>query len=62
MRLSTHRNTANGAFIKTNSIPQEMTWLIGFMVNTFVRPVDIKLIKHKTFKLLMVPIDIYVFQ
>jgi integrase len=47
MRLSTHRNTANGAFIKTNSIPQEMTWLIGFMVNTFVRPVDIKLIKHK---------------
>ena len=47
MRYPTHRNTANGAFIKTNSIPNEMTWLIGFMVNTFVRPVDIKLIKHK---------------
>jgi hypothetical protein len=47
MRLPTHRNTANGVFIKTNSIPQEITWLIGFMVNTFVRPVDIKLIKHK---------------
>jgi len=43
----THRNTANGAFIKTPSVPIEMTWLIGFMVNTFVRPVDIKLIKHK---------------
>lgn len=43
----THRNTANGAFIKTQSVPIEMTWLIGFMVNTFVRPVDIKLIKHK---------------
>lgn len=43
----THRNTANGAFIKTQSVPKEMTWLIGFMVNTFVRPVDIKLIKHK---------------
>ena len=43
----THRNTANGAFIKTQSVPMEMTWLIGFMVNTFVRPVDIKLIKHK---------------
>jgi len=43
----THRNTANGAFIKTPSVPMEMRWLIGFMVNTFVRPVDIKLIKHK---------------
>jgi len=43
----THRNTASGAFIKTESIPKEMVWMIGFMVNTFVRPVDIKLIKHK---------------
>jgi len=46
-RPVTHRNTANGAFIKTQSVPAEMTWLIGFMVNTFVRPVDMKLIKHK---------------
>lgn len=46
-KLITHRNTANGAFIKTQSVPREMSWLIGFMVNTFVRPVDIKLIKHK---------------
>ena len=43
----THRNTANGAFMKCNGIPKEMPWLIGFMVNTFIRPVDIKLIKHK---------------
>ena len=43
----THRNTANGAFVKTQSVPKEMIWLIGFMVNTFVRPVDVKLIKHK---------------
>lgn len=43
----THRNTANGAFIKSASVPKEMTWLIGFMVNTFIRPVDIKLIKNK---------------
>lgn len=46
-KLATHRNTANGAFIKTESVPCEMKWLIGFMVNTFVRPVDIKLIKNK---------------
>jgi integrase len=43
----THRNTASGAFIKTESVPKEIIWMIGFMVNTFVRPVDIKLIKHK---------------
>ena len=43
----THRNTASGAFIKTESIPKEIIWMIGFMVNTFVRPVDIKLIKYK---------------
>ncbi|MBU3551643.1 hypothetical protein [Polynucleobacter sp. MWH-Berg-3C6] len=28
-------------------MPEEMRWLIGFMVNTFIRPVDIKLIKNK---------------
>ena len=51
-RPITHRNTANGSFIKTESVPQEMTWLIGFMVNTFVRPVDIKLIKNKHIKII----------
>jgi integrase len=29
-----------------------MRWLIGFMVNTFVRPVDIKLIKNKHIKII----------
>lgn len=43
----TWRNTAGGSFIKTASVPLEMRWVIGFMVNTFVRPVDIKLIKNK---------------
>ena len=51
----THRNTANGAFIKTPSVPKEMIWLIGFMVNTFVRPVDIKLIKNKHIQIIDSP-------
>lgn len=46
-RPPTHRNTAGGAFIKYDGVPVEMRWLIGFMVNTFIRPVDIKLIKNK---------------
>ena len=28
-------------------MPEDIAWVIGFMVNTFVRPGDIKLIKHK---------------
>ena len=51
----THRNTANGAFIKTPSVPKEMVWLIRFMVNTFVRPVDIKLIKNKHIEIIDSP-------
>lgn len=43
----THRNKAGGAFIKYDGVPTEMPWLIGFMVNTFIRPVDMKLIKNK---------------
>ena len=42
-----HRLKANGAFIRRDSVPMEMKWLIRFMVNSFVRPVDIKLIKNK---------------
>lgn len=42
-----HRVTAGGAYKVRNTVPMEMTWLIQFMVNSFVRPVDIKLIKHK---------------
>jgi integrase len=28
-------------------MPQDIAWVIGFMVNTFVRPGDIKKMKHK---------------
>jgi integrase len=42
-----HRLTSSGAYIKRESVPLEMRWLIRFMVNSFIRPVDIKLIKHK---------------
>ena len=28
-------------------MPEDIAWVIGFMVNTFVRPGDIKLMKHK---------------
>lgn len=45
--ISTHRSSANGAFIKRDTVPMEMKWLIRFMVNSFIRPVDIKVIKHK---------------
>lgn len=44
---SNHRVTAGGLFIDKETVSREMTWLIRFMVNSFVRPVDIKLIKHK---------------
>jgi len=42
-----HRLTSAGAYIKRESVPKEMRWLIRFMVNSFIRPVDIKLIQHK---------------
>ena len=43
----THRNTRGGIFAKDVPMPHEFRWLIRFMVNTFVRPVDIKIIQHK---------------
>ena len=46
-RKITHRNTQGGVFASYANITYEMAWLIGFMVNSFVRPVDIKLIQHK---------------
>ncbi len=42
-----HRVTAGGLYVKKETVSREMTWLIRFMVNSFIRPVDIKLIKHK---------------
>jgi len=43
----THRDTKGGIYSSTQKFPHEFSWLIGFMVNSFVRPVDIKLIQHK---------------
>jgi integrase len=43
----THRTKHNNLFAPDANIPREMTWLIGFMVNSFVRPVDMKLMQHK---------------
>jgi hypothetical protein len=45
--ILTHRSTSAGAFKKRDTVPIEMRWLIRFMVNSFIRPVDIKLIQHK---------------
>jgi hypothetical protein len=44
---STHRNRAGGIFTRTESVPREMVWVIGFMVNSFLRPTDLKFIQHK---------------
>ena len=44
---TTHRDTKGGIFSKEAPLPYEFRWLIRFMVNTFVRPVDIKIIQHK---------------
>ena len=46
-RKVTHRNTQGGVFAHYANIVHELAWVIGFMVNSFVRPVDIKLIQHK---------------
>lgn len=40
----THRDTKDSIYVTTDTVPYEFSWLIGFMVNSFVRPVDIKLI------------------
>jgi hypothetical protein len=42
----THRSTKGGIYTATPGVPWEFGWLIGFMVNSFVRPVDVKVIKH----------------
>jgi len=45
--IPTHRDKRNGIFTEIDQIPKEFVWLIGFMTNSFVRPVDIKLIQHQ---------------
>jgi integrase len=50
-----HRDTSRGAFKKRETVPIEVAWLIRFMVNSFVRPVDIKLIQHKHIEVISGP-------
>ena len=50
-----HRVTAAGAFKKQGAVPVDMQWLIRFMVNSFIRPVDIKLIQHKHIEIITGP-------
>jgi hypothetical protein len=40
-------STSNGRLIKTITITPELSELIVFMVNSFIRPTDIKNLKHK---------------
>jgi hypothetical protein len=42
-----HRYRAGGIFTRTESVPREIPWVIGFMVNSFIRPTDLKYIQHK---------------
>ena len=42
-----HRSTAGGIYTMSRGIPRELGWAVGFMVNSFVRPVDIKIIQHR---------------
>jgi hypothetical protein len=51
----THRSTSSGAYKKRVTVPFEMRWLIRFMVNSFIRPVDIKLIQHKHIEIITGP-------
>jgi Phage integrase SAM-like domain len=42
-----HRYTRNGIYAQNEPLPYEFKWLIRFMVNSFLRPVDIKIIQHQ---------------
>ncbi len=44
---ATHRETQGGLFTKDMPIPVEMRWLIAFMVNSFMRPSDLKNLQHQ---------------
>jgi hypothetical protein len=45
--VKTHRSTKDGIYSHKESLPFEFAWLIGFMCNSFIRPVDVKLIQHQ---------------
>jgi hypothetical protein len=47
IHVKTHRDTKDGIFSHKEELPHEFAWLIGFMVNSFIRPVDVKLIQHQ---------------
>jgi hypothetical protein len=47
VRQKTHRDKKEGIFAHKEKLPYEFSWLIGFMVNSFIRPVDVKLIQHQ---------------
>ncbi len=42
-----HKEKREGLYRHDQAIPYEFLWLVRFMVNSFLRPVDIKLIQHK---------------
>jgi hypothetical protein len=46
-RALTHRDRAGGVYAKSSTVPSELAWVIGFMVNSFLRPSDLKYIQHK---------------
>jgi hypothetical protein len=46
-KVVTHRDRAGGIYTKTAAVPAELVWVIGFMVNSFLRPSDLKFIQHK---------------
>jgi hypothetical protein len=43
----THRDRIGGVFSKSQPIAEEMRWLIALMINGFMRPTDLKNIKHR---------------
>jgi hypothetical protein len=47
IHVRTHRDTKDGIYSHKEQLPYEFAWLIGFMVNSFIRPVDLKLIQHR---------------
>jgi integrase len=46
-RQATHRDTLGGLFAKGQPLAPELPWLIGFMVNSFIRPSDLRFIQHQ---------------
>lgn len=43
----THRDRMGGVFSRNEPIAEEMRWLIALMINGFMRPTDLKNIKHR---------------